>query len=426
MSAVGYRNIPDTRKDQVKDYVQKFQDVSCITYNSLKPSTRTVKGQEGGYRLPFITLPSGNSAIAPNSSDNSFRQSNPSESFSMWVGLAYMFRAIQAQGMLMNDADSKESMISMAQLVQLHLQDFWKHQNYYSIGDGSGALGYVTSFAAGVLTCQTAAQTTPGHTKGCHRFRKSNTYDIIDETTGLVVGTVTPTQEGTNQAAITATSTGLPNNANALVVEQGHYNKVPVGLTGLISDDPTRTLQGFDVADHVEFINSSIDLNGSALDDATLGTLFTRIEIRTPDEDSGMGVIGHTTPGQYHTLAIQGYQARQYQAAGGQANTSFGEPLKYDYRNIAWKIDPDFDEDMLVLRRPGDFFRFEAREFGPVNEDGLDWRQNPGANDVGAWEYYKEFGIAYNFGFDGDASGGNDASAYIYRAEITDSQVSAV
>jgi len=134
MSAVGYQNIPDTRKDQVKDFVQKFQDTSTITWKSFKMSTRVVSGQEGGYRIPFITLPSGNSAIAPNSSENSFRQSNPSESFSMWVGLAYMFRVVQAQGMLMNDANSKESMISMAQLVQYHLQDFWKHQNYYSIG----------------------------------------------------------------------------------------------------------------------------------------------------------------------------------------------------------------------------------------------------------------------------------------------------
>lgn len=58
-----------------------------------------------------------------------------------------------------------------------------------------------------------------------------------------------------------------------------------------------------------------------------------------------------------------------------------------------------------------------------MSEDGLDWRQNPGANDVGAWEYYKQVGWVYNLGFDGDR--GSDSSAYVIRAAVVDSQVNA-
>lgn len=423
MSAVGLPDIPDTRTQQIKKMVKAVKETTTKTLDSFNKSTRTVAGQQGGYQIPFFsTYYSGNSAISPTSTGNSFRQSNPPETISMYVGLAYAFKVIQAQGMLLNDMNSKESLVSEMRLKKMAIEDFMKHQNYYAIGDGSGTVAVVTTVTGGVFTGTTAAATSPNQTKGAHRLRKGNTYDIIDESSGAIVGTITPTANGTRSATVACTSTGTPNNAGAYVVEQGHYNNVINGLGGLISNSTSRTFQGVQVTNIPEFINSAVDLNGSSLTSVTVNTLRNKVEVRNPDEN-GFTRIGHITPGLYNVLAIQGYGGRVYNAERGAANTSFGVPTNYSDGDISWVQDPDMDEDRVYLRTAGDFFNYEARPFGPVNEDGLDWRQNPGANDVGAWEYFKQVGQVYNLGFDGEASGGNDSSAMIIRSAVVNSQV---
>lgn len=417
MSSVGYADIPDTRKQHLKDYVAGIKEELTPTLDSFTETARKVDGDQAGYQVPFFaTSYSGNSAITPDNS--SFRQSNPPQTVSMWVGLAYMFKVMQIQGMLLNDLSNKQSIIKETRLREMAISDFMKHQNYWAIGDRSGSVAFVTSVAAGVFTGHTAAQTTPGHTKGAHRLQKGETYDIVDESSGAVVGTITPTVSGTRSATVTVTSTGLPNNSNAYVVPQGHYNLVPNGLGGLISN-VARNFQGLDTTNYTEFINSAVDLNGSAITAATIGTLKTKVRIRGNDQKLGKALVGHLPNGLYHTLAISGFSARQYQASKGENTTSYGEPTMYEDENTMWYVDADMDEDRVYLRNPQDFFKFEARPLSAVSEDGQDWRQSIGVNDVGAWEYYKQIGWVYNLGFDGENGGGNDSSGFIMRAAVT-------
>ena len=420
MSAVGIENIPDTRKQQIKEMVGNIRNSVTLGLNSLKNSSRKINTTQTGYQIPyFVQGYTGNTALAPRSGSNSFLQSNPPETKSMWVGLSYNFKVMQAQGMLLNDLNSKESLISEMKLRSLAIEDFMKQLNYDFYGDGTGTRARVTSVAAGTFTGTTAAQTTPGWTKGAHRLQANTTYDIVDEASFAVVGTITPTRNGTGSATVPVTTTGVPNNANAYVVEQGKYNLVPMGLGGLISNSD-RIMQGLDTTDYPEFNNSVIDLNGAAITAATIGTLATRVRIRTA-KPGQLGAIGHIPPGLYNTLAITGYSARLYNAEKGMALTSYGTPTEYSDRDIAWVVDPDMDEDRVYCRNADDFAIFEAMPFGPVKEDGLDWRQNPGANNVGAWEYFKQVGWVYNVGFEGDR--GSDASAYVIRSAVVDSQV---
>ncbi len=87
--------------------------------------------------------------------------------------------------------------------------------------------------------------------------------------------------------------------------------------------------------------------------------------------------------------------------------------------------DADMDEDRFYLRRASDYFCFELKSLGAENRDGLDKRQAPGDNSVGAAAYFSQIDWFYNLGFDGNGSGGNNASAFIQRAAITVSQVNA-
>ena len=158
MPAVGLNDIQDTRKQQIKDVVKEIKNTKAITRNSFKNTSRTIQTTESGYQIPFFTTNyTQNSAITPTSSGNSFTQSNPPETKSMWVGLAYLFKVVQMQGMLMNDLPSKQSLINEARLRDLAIKEFFLQRNYDAIGDGSGTVAVVTSVTGGVFTGTTAA-----------------------------------------------------------------------------------------------------------------------------------------------------------------------------------------------------------------------------------------------------------------------------
>lgn len=424
MAEVTYTDIPDTQAQQIKPTVAQVREYNIPTYDSFDKSTRTRTGGQQGFQMAFFVTDYGqNSYLAPGANNNSFMQPVAPTSQSMFVGLAYPGKALLTDGILLDTMDTKASLISELQLRDLALENYMKHLNYYAIGDnyGYGILAVTTSNTGGTFTGTTAAQLTSGQTKGAHRLCQGVTYDVVDESSLAVVGTMTPTVNGTNSATVTCTTTGSVNNAGAYVVEQGAFNKVPRGLNYLINNND-RIFQGLDTTNYVEFNSSVVDLNGSALTSATINTLKTKVQIRMNTEKKEFNRICHTTPGQYNVLAIQGYGARQYQAAEGQATTSYGYPEKYIDGDTLWVLDADMDEDRVMCRRRSDYFCFELTPMGPVDRDGLTVRQSPGANNVGADSWYSQYRRYYNFGFDageGQKADGNYSSAFIQRAQVT-------
>lgn len=425
MAEVTYTDLPDTQRQQIKDAVKTIKEYKCPTLDSFQNSTRTVTGGQQGYQIPFfVTDYSQNSYLSPGANGNSFAQPVAPQSESMFVGLAYPGKAMYTDGIFLDTMDTKASLIKESQLRTLAIENYMKHMNYYAIGDnnGYGILAVTTSNTGGVFTGTTAATTSAGRTKGAHRLLKNTTYDVVDSSSLLVTGTMTPTQDGIYSATVACTTTGTVNTAGAFVVEQGAFNKVPRGLAYLINNG-NRVFQGLDTTNYVEFNSSQVDLNGSALTSATINTLKTKVQIRMNTETKEFSRIGYLPPGQYTTLANQGFSARQYQAADGQATTSYGYPEKYVDGDIMWILDADMDEDRVYLRRASDFFKFSLVPFGPLDRDGLTMRQAPGDNSVGADAWFSQVREYYNFGFDGEGGNGNGASALIIRAQVNSSQV---
>ncbi len=427
MPEVQFTDLPDSQTQQIKKEMVTIKEMATPTLDSFESTTRKVTGGQQGFQIPFfVTDYSQNSYLSPGATGNSFTQPVAPTSESMWVGLAYPGKAMYTDGIFLDTMDTEASLIQNSQLRRMAIENYMKHMNYYAIGDnfGYGILAVVSSVSGGVFTGTTAAQTTSGYTKGAHRLLKNTIYDIVDESSLAVVGTITPTQDGIFSATVPVTSTGSPNNAGAFVVEQGAFYKVPRGCNYLINN-VDRVFQGLDTTNYTEFNSSFVDLNGSALTSATINTLKTKVQIRQNAPTKEFGRICHTTPGQYNTLAIQGYGARQYQAAEGQANTSYGYPEKYVDGDTMWVLDADFDEDRVMMRRASDYFTFELRPFGAVNRDGLKMRQAPGDNNVGADAWFEQVAHYYNLGFDsgGSPGAGNGSSAFAMRASVTNSQV---
>lgn len=424
MAQVAYTDLPDTQAQQIKREVATIREYMTPTYDSFDKSTRTRVGGQQGFQLPFFVTDYGqNSYLAPGAANNSFAQPVAPTSQSMWVGLAYPGKAMYTDGIFMDTMDTEASLIKNSQLRRLAIENYMKHLNYYAIGDnfGYGILAVTVSNTGGTFTGTTTAATTAGQTKGAHRLCAGVTYDVVNATTFAVIGTMTPTVNGTNSATVTCTTTGSVNVANSMIVEQGAFNKVPRGLAYLINPN-ARIFQGLDTTSYKEFNSSQVDLNGSALTSAAINTLKAKVQIRMNSQKKDFNRVCHLTPGQFTTLANQGFGARQYQAADGGANTSYGYPEKYVDGDCLFLLDADMDEDRVYCRRRSDYFCFELTPFGPVNRDGLEQRQAPGDNNVGADAWFSQVRRYFNFGFDagdGNKSDGNYASGLIIRAAIT-------
>ncbi len=427
MAEVSYPDAPDSQTQQIKKELVAIKEMTTYTLDSYESTSRTITGGQQGFQVPFWVNDYGqNSYLSPGASGNSFVQPVAPQSKSMYIGLAFPGKAMYTDGIFMDTMDTEASLINNAQLRRMAIENYMKHMNYHAIGDnyGYGILAVVTSVTAGVFTGTTAATTVSGYTKGAHRLLKGVTYDIVDEVSLSVVGTITPTQDGIFSATVPVTSTGSPNNAGAFVVEQGSFYKVPRGTNYLVNN-VNREFQGIDTTSYPEFNSSFIDLNGSPVTSATISTLKVKVQIRTGSETKEFARICHTTPGQYNTLAIQGFGARQYQADNNAADTTYGQPGKYVDGDTMWVCDPDFDEDRIVMRRASDYFIFECKPFGPVNRDGLTLRQAPGDNSVGADAWFEQVKHSYSLGFDGGGkpSAGNGASSFVFRAQVVESQV---
>lgn len=435
MAEVQYTDLPDTQRQHIAETVKTIREYMTPTLDSFPKSERVIAGGQQGYQIPFFVTDYGqNSYLSPGATGNSFASPVAPTSQSMWVGLAFQGKAMYTDGIFLDTMDKKESLINEAQLRELAIENFMKHQNYYAIGDSYryGILAVTTSNTGGTFTGTTAAQTTAGYTKGAHRLIQGVTYDVVDESSFAVVGTMTPTANGTNSATVTCTTTGSVNNSGAFIVEQGAFNKVPAGLGFLIQATDRTNFQGIDTTTYNEFNSSQVDLNGSSYTSATINTLKTKVQIRMNEATkSGFSRVGHLTPGTYNVLAIQGYAGSvtgyngRQDFSNGEKGTTHGLPEKYVEDGIGWVLDADMDEDRTYLRRASDYFRFELKAMGVENRDGLDRRQAPGLNDVGAAAYYSQVDWFYNNGFDGNGSGGNYASALVIRGAVVNSQVNA-
>jgi hypothetical protein len=438
MPATTYRDTPDIYKQNIKEVVKQVKENRTYTMDSFKKSKKVMGGQNG-YQIPFyVTRYSGHTAWGPRGTDGSvtnlsFRGGVPEKTASMWVGQAYGETTVEIDLPEWNDMQKRQIFDTYARRKTRKIDSYLKHRNYYAIGDGSGALAYITSYSLGTLTCVTAATTSPGRTKGAIRLELGVLYDVITSA-GVWSNSFTVTTPGKTSCviALTGEGTGTAPAVTDSIVERGHYNNVERGLGYLISD-ASRDFQGLSTTTYPDFINSVVDLNGSAITPTTINTLQGQVEVRGNDPDMRAGLVAHSTPGLYRTLGAFGYGAsgggRVYNAEKGEADTTYELPTDFVAKGIRWVLDVDMDEDRVYLRRPQDFFEFEGMELQTVrigSSDGM--RMQVGTNNVGSGAFYENIAEQHNFGYDGDATASApNCSAFVKRAAVASgtSQVTA-
>lgn len=413
MSSLFFDNVSDGVKQKVQDKIQKLKEYNTPTHSAIKRSVKKRKVGEKGLRIAYwANLPGGHTAYTSTASD--FNEAIPPQSVSSYVYPTRYALPMQFDEAVIEDFKngSEEAFFNLTDLLGLYMTSAAKRMNQLMYGDGTGALAYaggsITTLGSQTLTGETAASTSPGHTKGTVRLELNQYYQAINASTGAIRGTFYVTAEGKTSCTIVLVSGTIT--SGDPIVDVNSYNKYFRGFGFLISA-ANRVVQGLNTATYSRLNSYGNDLAGLPLTFSVLEDTQTSLQIQNNSKDSRSGIVAFITPGQASSLRRQGYNLRMYR--GGEAVEGISQDM--NVAGISFLEDADNDEDRVYLINYDEFGMLEERPLDVINIDGNEWRMNLGANGTGSGRYQRAIGWRGNLYRSGSAL----ASAYVYRAATT-------
>lgn len=380
---------------------------------------------EFGRRIPIMTRrPGGHTSFDRSNVD--FREPVAMETDSMraypvWYALPFKIDGSTFRGLKRGDADLfMDYKRYMAAITEAAM----KRLNYYFHGDGTAALGVVTTViaAAGAgqtINFQSLASSGAGEaeTKGATRMEVGHTYCVMNPSTNAIKLIFTVTSI-TSKTAIVANVTTF-NAASASgdpVVDAGPttttsaYKKAPNGIRGLAAQ--TGPLQNIARTDYLELRTPRY--NGGDNPVTPFAFRYAKDLVRiASNEDRKSSRIIVMTPGQMGALVNQQFGYRRYE---GNEDVR-GVAGKYiDEDGDTYIIDADAAEDRIYILDGDSYGLGEEKKFGAYDEDGNDIRMLVGANVSGSDRFAGSIGWGGNLVKEGLPR----ADAYIDRLSQTD------
>lgn len=347
-----------------------------------------MKNEAGGHSNPTLSQPDLNRAIPP-------------QSDSMWAVPMMYAIPISIDLLLLNDAGGNKgpkkeaAMFSIQDILSNTTEVAAKRNEFYALGDGTGAMAYasasLTVVGAGqTLTCETAAAADPGHTKGAVRLKANQYYQSYDEATGLPEGTILVTSSNNKTQATVTLISGVVTSGNP-ICDIGGFRNVPMGVAGLI-DNTNRIVQGRDTSVDTILNVPTIDLNGNKFTVSDRETLKTMLVVLNSDKGARSGLVNLTTPGLMSDLRKQGYGF--HRTMGDDPVTDISRIYKDADGTTIAEI-PDYEEDRSTFYKKSALQKHTELEFGEVQPDGLSWRNLPGVNNTGSRTFYRFWGTSW-------------------------------
>jgi len=414
MATLFFDNVSDAVEQQVQTEMNKIREYNTPGLSAVRKSTKKRKAGEKGLRIPYWSnLPGGHTAYTAGSSD--FNEAAPPQSIS-----SYVFPTRYALPMMYDEAVIEDFMngvpgafITLKDQLMLYMTVASKRMNQMVYGDGTGALAYaggnVTSLGSQTLSGETAASTSPGHTKGTVRLEQNQWYWAINTTTGAVRGVFQVTVEGKSSCTITLTSGTI--SSGDPIVDPNSYNKYFRGFGHLISAT-NRIVQGLNTATFTRLNSLVVDLAGLPMTNAVVEQLKAGIHIQNNDANAKNGLVCFTPPGQISSLRKQGSNLRSYLNG---YDVVQGIASSFESGDTVWIEDADMDEDRQYYVSYSEFGLLEERPLGVINLDGNEWRMSLGGNGTGSGRYQRAIGWRGNIYRSGNAL----ASAAVIRASQT-------
>lgn len=278
-------------------------------------------------------------------------------------------------------------------------------------GNGQGSRAIATSSAAGVLTCQSAAGSAYGSTKGATHLEIGETYDIINSSTGAVRGQFKVTAKTATTA--TGTYSGMTDadvSNGDFVVPQGGYLNFPRGFAYGVNND-TGIFQGLSRATYTELKSSIVDLAGNSQTVSDFNQAVSFLQIRGDVLGPQTGVGAWMPVAQEANMLRLGQNLKRFT---GDATKFTGDFQTFGYGNLTINVCKDQDEDRTYFCRSDDMFNLEEMPFGSYDLDGNQLRMKLGTAGVGSDAYVGALGVQFNLGW-----GQPRMHTLIKRASIT-------
>jgi hypothetical protein len=407
-------NFPEGVRQKVQAEMLTIREYNTPGFSSFRRRTRKMRTGEKGYRIAmWKNLPGGHTAYTADASD--FNEPIPPKQISSYVyPTRYALPMIFDEAILEDfAAGNEQAFIDIKDILKLYMTSAAKRMNRIFYGDGTGALAYaggtITALGSNTLTGETAAATSPGHTKGTSWLEEDHYYNAINASTGAIRGTFHVTVEGAASCTIVLDSGTIT--SGDPIVDVNSYNKYFRGLGHLISA-ANRIVQGINTATMPTLNSNGVDLAGLPLTAATIEQVKAGLSIRNNSANSRNGLVAYVSPGQMSSLRKQGANLRSY--VGGD-DIVRGIAERFEAGDTAFIEDADMDEDRLYFVNYDEFVMIEERPLGVIDLDGNEWRMILGANGSGSGRYQRAIGWRGNIARRGNAM----SSAYIYRASTT-------
>lgn len=413
------------------DTVARFRPEKARTLATFEEGTRSKTARLAGIQIPYWKDHAhGQTWYNPLANDTSFKKSIKQQSGAMYAGVVFRNMNFFMEDHIMLDMKRGFIPDSYISERERRIETHMMKKNWAAIGDGTGTIAFTTSSVAGLLTCA-ADNTARGRSKGSFRLKTSTVddqllYDAVNTGTDAVVATfyVVSKPSGTQANVVfTFGNDAALNVANLAICESGSWKREMLGLGAHISD-ANRIYQGVDTAVDDFLKNPSVTAGNAAVTPTLIFTAKGIIQTRSNGGDGDMGYVAHLTPGNYLTLATYGYAARQYQAAEGKANKTFGLPNTYVDGDTVFVPDADYEDCFIDFRERAPYFEYVQKKFGLKKDgDGNSNHEWIGQYQVGSTNSYENYNEACNIvwdgrGKEGDVEGGGTPGSAVFIKNI--------
>lgn len=436
---MSYPNIADNYAAAVQAEMRKsviqMKEQIAPTRNSFKTGAgaRGEAGRLAGLEIPYYQgVAHGDTALDPVTGSNSFERFVAPVANKMYVGLAFMGFTVEYEHF--HETDAQRGLLPETRMSQRNntLQTYMQHQNWYSIGPGTGALAVVATGGGGGSGTITFANdaTATGRSKGSLRLAvswstaaaKRIVYESYTTSTDTKTATFYITSKASATTAVVVITDGGTIVAGDIIVKKGHYKQVPYGL-GYHIQSGSRLYQGASTSSDPFLASRGVSAGSAAITPTVIDTAKLALEVRANDNTARKKRVCHLTHGNYRALAAFGYNLRQYNAESGQADTSYGLPRNYQDEDTEWIEDANMEDAYIYMRDRSSYFEYRQTEMEKISKG--DGTQYIGANSFGSTEFYDNYGEAYNIAWDargddgkGGVSGAPNSSVVISAVAI--------
>jgi hypothetical protein len=294
-------------------------------------------------------------------------------------------------------AGNKDVLVSMAQEIEKVAAEFVKIREAIILGDGSGALCWIKTQAAGssttVFQLVTTGDGTHAKTFGAYYIKPGVQYDLVDPSAATPVQsrvTFSSVDYVNNTATVGSATIALTNGMitnQTILVMPDTYNNVPKGLRYIYAVDKQGYFQNNDLAGDTNRNTPGLNAAGRSISNSLLRLARDRAIIRREEKPSFKMML---SVAQMALLEAKAEGLFRFAAGTKTYDTSVDDAR---YKEFTFEVAKHFDADLALGCNLADNVVVERMSIGPIKgPDGELFHIAYGANGRPRGKFHMAYG----------------------------------